>query len=908
MRSITILLLLFSHLLNLHGQHLAQGSVLDENQSWLVGATVVLLEPIDSTMVSFAISDSDGEFSLEDVEAGDYVLQISFVAYKTMMTSVTVAGNKKVDLGAFEMEPMLEVLQEVTVKAEHIPMGVIGDTISYNAAAFKTKPGATVEDLLKKLPGVEVSRDGSIKAMGEEVENVLVDGKEFFGNDPKIATKNLEAEAVDKVQVFDKKSEIAEFTGIDDGEEEKTINLKLKEEYKKGGFGNASLAGGDKSTYDGRLTYNRFSPKMQAAVILNANNINKQAFSFNDYIGFMGGLGNAINNINSEIGFSEFGGAAPEGITDNLSSGVNFSYDLSSKLKLNSHYFYIDTDRDLDRNIMSSQFSNDLMFETIDQTATNRANRNHRLNASIEYKINPFTEVKWKNTISSISNRTSRVGSTAFFREGMRTVNTSTDVLGNSLQQGVEGNVSLRKKFQKKGRNWINTARYQYGDLNEDQSVQNQILSTNSLLDVIQNQDYGYRRRGFSLESAYTEALSKKIFLTGKYAYKYDREEPERLFFDVINEDEILNQSLSRSFVKRNIVHSGSLGVRRNTKKLKTTASVAVQSSLIDGEVQDESRMPIMDLRNKSVHVLPQMSIDLDVAKNSKIELDYYTSVELPTLQQLAPLPDNTNPNILVLGNPELIPTYTHDLVLHYRSTDQFNFKYFFAHLNFTRAQNQVINSITLDSNLIRTFRPENSDRFTNLNSFVSYSAPLRPLKLKFTVTSTVNWSGYDSFINNSLNQVNETNTTLNFRVDNRNKELVDVSTGIDLSFTDRKYDINDSFNQSFINYSLFIDGAVYLGDTWVVTSKYDYKKFSGEIFADAESFHLLHASIQKSWQENKIALSLSINDAFNQTRGVRRYGDLNGLHDLRFNTRARYVMLGLKVRLGRKKKDGISL
>ena len=301
MRSITILLLLFSHLLNLHGQHLAQGSVLDENQSWLVGATVVLLEPIDSTMVSFAISNSDGEFSLEDVEAGDYVLQISFVAYKTMMTSVTVAGNKKVDLGAFEMEPMLEVLQEVTVKAEHIPMGVIGDTISYNAAAFKTKPGATVEDLLKKLPGVEVSRDGSIKAMGEEVENVLVDGKEFFGNDPKIATKNLEAEAVDKVQVFDKKSEIAEFTGIDDGEEEKTINLKLKEEYKKGGFGNASLAGGDKSTYDGRLTYNRFSPKMQAAVILNANNINKQAFSFNDYIGFMGGLGNAINNINLSL-------------------------------------------------------------------------------------------------------------------------------------------------------------------------------------------------------------------------------------------------------------------------------------------------------------------------------------------------------------------------------------------------------------------------------------------------------------------------------------------------------------------------------------------------------------------------------------------------------------------------------
>ena len=187
-------------------------------------------------------------------------------------------------------------------------MGILGDTISYNAAAFKVKPGATVEDLLKKLPGVDIQRDGSIKAMGEEVENVLVDGKEFFGNDPKIATKNLEAEAVDKVQVFDKKSEIAEFTGIDDGNKEKTINLKLKEEYKKGGFGNAKLAGGTESTYEAKVNYNRFSPKMQAAVILGANNINKQAFSFNEYISFMGGLANAISGSNRNMNFGEFGG------------------------------------------------------------------------------------------------------------------------------------------------------------------------------------------------------------------------------------------------------------------------------------------------------------------------------------------------------------------------------------------------------------------------------------------------------------------------------------------------------------------------------------------------------------------------------------------------------------------------
>jgi len=321
MRLLATLLLVVGVYSTAYSQHILQGTILDESETPLIGATVVLLEPVDSSMVSFAISDNDGIFTLEDVESGSYVLQVSFVSYSSLYAEIVVKGEKKIKLGSYNLVPISEVLQEVTVKAEHIPMGVIGDTISYNAAAFKTKPGATVEDLLKKLPGVEVSRDGSIKAMGEDVENVLVDGKEFFGDDPKIATKNLEAEAVDKVQVFDKKSEIAEFTGVDDGEEEKTINLKLKEEYKKGGFGSANLAGGPASIYDAKLNYNRFSPKMQAAVILSGNNINKQPFSFNEYIGFMGGLGNAVSNFSANMNFSEFGGGgAPQGITDNISS------------------------------------------------------------------------------------------------------------------------------------------------------------------------------------------------------------------------------------------------------------------------------------------------------------------------------------------------------------------------------------------------------------------------------------------------------------------------------------------------------------------------------------------------------------------------------------------------------------
>ena len=284
-----LIIFLISFSAPITAQHLVEGIIIDENKNSLVGATVVLLDKQDSSMVAFSISDNEGTFHLEDIEQGQYILQFSFVSYKTTYNNVDITSvDRKISLGDFQLEPISEILQEVTVKAEHIPMGVIGDTISYNAAAFQVRPGASVEDLLKKLPGIEVQRDGSIKAMGEDVENVLVDGKEFFGDDPQMATKNLEAEAVDKVQVFDKMSEIAEFTGIEDGEDEKTINLKLKEGYKNGGFGNVNISAGSNERYSGKINYNRFSPQMQASIILGANNINQQAFSFSEYIQFMG--------------------------------------------------------------------------------------------------------------------------------------------------------------------------------------------------------------------------------------------------------------------------------------------------------------------------------------------------------------------------------------------------------------------------------------------------------------------------------------------------------------------------------------------------------------------------------------------------------------------------------------------
>ncbi|MDH3243561.1 MAG: TonB-dependent receptor, partial [Saprospiraceae bacterium] len=221
------------------------GQVLDSLECPMISATVVLLQAADSVISSFSITDAQGQFEMKRVNPGDYVLQISYVGYQSYSDSLLVDGEiEKIDIGAINMKTLTSALDEVVVNADRIPMMIKKDTIVYNADAFKTQPNDRVEDLLRKLPGMEVEADGTIKAQGEEVRQVLVDGKEFFGRDPQIATKNLPAAAVQNVEVFDKKSEMAEFTGIDDGQEEKAINLELKEEHKKGVFGSLSAGYG----------------------------------------------------------------------------------------------------------------------------------------------------------------------------------------------------------------------------------------------------------------------------------------------------------------------------------------------------------------------------------------------------------------------------------------------------------------------------------------------------------------------------------------------------------------------------------------------------------------------------------------------------------------------------------------
>ena len=314
----------------------------------VAAATVSVLDRKDSSLVSFTMTGNDGRFEVKGLSDGDYRLLITHVNYHNSNKYFTIKeSNRNMDLGNLAISDKAKVLEEVVLAAEAPPVTLINDTIQYNAGSFKVQPNASVEDLLKKLPGVKVEKDGTIKAQGEKVQRVLVDGKEFFGNDPKIATKNLPADAVDKVQVYDKQSDQAQLTGFEDGNYEKTINLKLKKDKKKGVFGKAMAGGGTKERYEGKFNVNSFKGARQMSAIGMANNDNGEGFTFMDILNFTGELARMQRggggNINismtgdqaAAMGVTNMGGR--NGITTALGGGLNYNNIIGKKLDLQSN-------------------------------------------------------------------------------------------------------------------------------------------------------------------------------------------------------------------------------------------------------------------------------------------------------------------------------------------------------------------------------------------------------------------------------------------------------------------------------------------------------------------------------------------------------------------------------------------
>ena len=376
-----------------------KGKVIDETDMPIPGATIMILDPADSTLIQFGSSNAEGLFVIKNVSKGEYLLNVNFLAHAPLYRTITSGTNEEVDLGSLKLEPANTILSEVEVKADHVPIEITKDTISYNADAFETQPNADVEELLKKLPGIEVGQDGSIKAQGEEVTRVFVDGKEFFGDDPKMATKNLPAKGVKKVKVYDKQSEMAEFTGIDDGIREKTIDLQMKDEFKKGLFGTAQAGYGSDERYNAKAAINRFTKTNQVSFLGQFNNINDQGFSFNDRMNFSGGMrGMGGGGGGRSMEFRSSGSDVPfntgnnTGLINTGAAGLNFNFQQNKNFNIRSSYFYNNVNKELDQFSFRQTFSDD-PFDTEETANRDSENQSHSFALNSDIQIDSFSQL-----------------------------------------------------------------------------------------------------------------------------------------------------------------------------------------------------------------------------------------------------------------------------------------------------------------------------------------------------------------------------------------------------------------------------------------------------------------------------------------------------------------------------------
>lgn len=900
MKSLQLILLCLCFIGKINAQKInVTGEVKDTLNEPLIGATVMLLNAKDSVLAKFGITNGKGEFKLDRISPDDYILQITYLGYANLSQPVSIANDHKA-LGAFQLQPESALLEQVEVKADFVPIRMKNDTVEYNAAAFQTKPNADVEALLKKLPGVEVDRNGDIKAHGENVQKILVDGKEFFGNDPKIATKNLPADAIDKVQVFDKKSDIAEFSGIEDGREAKTINLSLKEDHKQGYFGKVKGGYGTEDRYENKFNVNRFGHNIQFSALGMFNNTNEQGFSINDYINMMGGLNNLLSGNSGEIsldgddlGLPLDSGQKSQGFTTTSAGGVNFNWELSKKTKLHTSYFYNGIKKDLDLTENQQSILGEESYNSTRTAQAKRKNEGHRLNLNFSSKIDSFQTVKWRTNLGY----TNKNNSSNSFRE---TFNLA-DILENDSRQqlATEGddfrwntNLTYLKRFKKKGRFFTINGAYEKTNKTQttDLMALNQFFVNQTLNDsLLQDHLRDNQQTNYGVGITYTEPVGKAKYLEINYSYQNYHNDLEKTVFDRSASNLVFNPLLSNHFQRDYLYHRTGLNYKWKLKKMNLNAGVHAQNARLKGTLL----LNDFSLRKDFFNVLPKLNLTYDFKATRSLRLDYRTTVREPSLEQLKPIVDNSDPLNIYVGNPALQPEYLHDFRLNFNSFDQFSSVSIFLSANATFTNHKIVNARTIDDQFRQTIQPINFGETTSYNTYLSFAAPLKFMKSRMNLTVDYDFSQGNYLVNDFNNPFKNRTTGLDVNLTNKNTDIIELAIGYKWTKNGIDYDRDIAQNQTYNQQIFYTDIGLDLGGNWTISSTIDYTRYSNASFGAATDIALWRAALEYRFLENKRGtLKLAANDILNQNLGINRHSQLNFVQEQRIVSLGRYFML----------------
>lgn len=895
-RTIFLLILIILPLMAMGQNYSISGYVFDENKNAMSFATTVLLNPKDSTMKYFGVSDKDGYFNIKNISAGNYLLQTSYVGYRTLYRNITIPSGDNGDIGTIVMEQLQVEIGEVKVIGERVPIRIKRDTIEYNAKAFKTQPDAVVEDLLKKLPGIEIDRSGNIKALGKDVNKILVDGKEFFGKDPKVATKNLPAASLDKVQVFDKRSDESEFTGIDDGTRDKTVNLVLNENYKKGLFGNLTAGYGTGNHYLGNGKLYRFTDKTQLAALGMMNNVNQTGFSINDLINFSGGLSGSLGaNINS--GFPVNTGQPVAGYSTSGAGGVNLSWSKSSQNRIYASYLTSGSERKLADIIKTRNFTEINSFcqeEILNQV---KRDTSHRINFGIREKINKSQNIIVDGGLSVTSGSNPQNGSSDSFlnNELINRITRNSKDINERFTGNLSGSFTnifnqgkTVLKFTGSGSFSGNRSGIQFENRTD-------FFDPAQTMIIRQFQNNKLSDRSFSAGVIFTQKLGTGLYIEpgikyGQFKEKLDRRQGLPL------ENDLLIDSLTSSSNKNYSWLRPEMTLRRNGEKSQAFLSLALEkgifSTSLNGVVPDKSRY---------LYFLPSASWGYEYRSGRRVSILYRTRVITPSASQLNPVVNTINPVSLFYGNPDLKPEMTHNINLNWIIFDQFSFTSFFANISGTYTLDKINYSRSVNELLIQTLTLENVKNDIYLQGNISFSTPVRMLGIKVGINISEDYNKGLNYVDGKENINTNLGHRLSITFDNRDKSKLDISTGFTLQVSDSRLSLQKDLNNKYYNYSWFGDISYNPDKHFNFTLKSDITKYTARSFDKSQLVPFIGMQIDYNFLKSKRAvLTLQVFDLLNRNKSINRISQLNFMRETHSDIIGRYFMLSFKFRLNR--------
>lgn len=886
----------------------------------VAAATVTVLERKDSSLVTFTMTGSDGRFELKGLANGDYRLMITHVSYhnSNKFFSITEA-NKTAELGNLIMNDKAKVLEEVVLAAEAPPVTLINDTIQYNAGSFKVQPNASVEQLLKKLPGVKVEKDGTIKAQGEKVNRVLVDGKEFFGNDPKVATKNLPADAVDKVQVYDKQSDQATLTGFEDGNYEKTINLKLKKDKKKGMFGKVNAGVGNKERYEGKFNVNSFKGARQFSAIGMGNNTNAEGFSFMDILNFSGELarmqrgggGNININISGEdaaaMGIN--GGGRNNGINTAWGGGLNYNNIIGSKLDFQSNYFYNRYNPNQESHIQRQYFLPDSSYFYNQNSFADNLNNSHRFNLNTLYRVDSMNSIRITPSFSyQTTNNRSQTDYQTLSEDKVLTNEGFSNNTSATKGYNFRNDITWRKKFARKGRTFSLSLQTSLNESDGDgslSSINSFYYPNGSLLkrDTLNQQSTTKGDlKGYNARAVYTEPVWKKSLLEFSVSKSNTKSTSEKLTHDynkLNGKYDQLNNTLSNDF--ENTYGYINAGIRIRTQKKKYSYAVGAnwQQAELEGKITTGVKDSLISKTFRNI--LPNARFQYNFTRFKSFSLSYNTSTNQPGMSQLQPVPDNSNSLNIREGNPDLKQEFNHTAQVHLTLVSPYKNKNLFMFLTAQATQNKIVNYDSINSLGVKRTKPVNVNGVYNINSSISYSMPVRFLKGTVEVSSNTGVFKTKQFINTVGNDIRTFSVGPELRLDMNPTEKLNVGVGAGFNYNKTKYSLQSALNTNYLSqeYNASLDWEMPKG--FFFATDFMYTINSQRAAGFNTKVPLWNASISKQMLKfNRGELKLSARDLLNKNVGISRNTNNNYIEDSKVLTLRQFFLLSFTYSLSK--------